>query len=623
MITHADVAVAEFLVEKTGALSVLETGMRRNPRGRPTHPYTLRLLLIGLLLSIQDRGVATVKGAHRTLTEELPLDEQLRLGVRRVVRGTTTLVTYRELVTQADRISDLLAYGELSTPDLDEEERRRRHGVVVDFSNLLMDAFDFGWEIDTYALDATGVWSWARGGKNRKDFTPAEVEGEDSALVDEVRELALHGEGSDGRPQQDDLDDSPHVRRRRRRDRTQPRKRPRGVAPVLVSADDGLGYTTSADPDAAWGFKTAKSGEREGFFGYHEHTLVMAPESRIEDDPKTLPPLVRRLELTPASEDVVDVSFRLIDTAPHVRHLIVDRHYHYKSVDRWKNELSRRGVAQHHDLRGDEQGFVDYQRVRWGGGHPHCLCAPDELGVIPTLPPAASREERQDFRDRIERRRAFALRIVNQPTGDGTVRCQCPALAGTVGCPLRPGTVEAAIEMGLPVIENPPSEELDGEPLPKICTQVTVQYRPPEKVRKLQQPFYWGSEKWQRMYQRRTYVEGTYGNRKNVSTENMRRGLFQRMGLPWANIVIGLVAASYNLRMLQSWHDRSGDGDPNHPLLQRDEQGRPWMYLDDDSATRIENLYWNTIGLGDEVSTITSAAQTLNVPSSSAVQPRH
>ena len=99
------------------------------------------------------------------------------------------------------------------------------------------------------------------------------------------------------------------------------------------------------------------------------------------------------------------------------------------------------------------------------------------------------------------------------------------------------------------------------------------------------------------MFARRTYVEGSYGGRKNVSTENLRRGQFQSMGLPWANVVVSLVAASYNLRLLQNWQDRSSDGDPNHPLLQRSNGVRPWMYMSDEDAANYAALCENALNV--------------------------
>ena len=605
MITHHDVAVAEYLIKETGAADVLYEGMLRSSRGRKPNRQAFDLLLIGLFLSIQNRGVATVQGAFRALTEEMPLDERVRIGTRFLEDGKMKSLDDRTLYNQVERIRDRLAYGELSTPDLDDVERERRRQAILKFSATLLDAFMMpGWTPTVYAMDATGVWSWGRGGKRREDMTPDRFEGEDEAVVNELIELSQHGEGPEpdddlDEPRTDDAGDreNPKRLRRRRRDRTIPRKRPAGSNQKSAKHDDGLGYTTSIDPDADWGIKTSKSGRRETFFGYHEHTIVIAPEGSVEEFPNALPPLVRRLELTPASQDIVDVSLRLIDSLGTVEHLLVDSHYHYKGTDRWLDELIKRGIYQHHDLRSDEQGFVSHERILYAAGWPHCPCTDMSLGTIPKPGPGASVEEKEKFSKQVNRRYSSALRLVNQPSECGTYRGQCPALAGKVGCPLRPGTVETANELGLPVMENVPNEEIDGEPLPRICVQETATYTPPNKVRKLQQPHYWGSKIWGKMFNRRTSVEGSYGNRKNVSTENLRRGLFQSMGLPWSNIVDNLVAAVYDLRVLQNWHDRTGEGDPNHILLQRGERGRPWMYLSEEEAERLEVLFMERLGV--------------------------
>jgi hypothetical protein len=345
-----------------------------------------------------------------------------------------------------------------------------------------------------------------------------------------------------------------------------------------------LGAGASHDPDAAWGMKTSKTGKREVFFGYQEHTLVQVPGDDQAADHE--PRLIRRLELTPASHDVVAVSLRLIDSLSRpVRDLIVDLHYSYKRFDRWLSQLIERGVRQHHDLRSDEQGFTEYEGMRFAGGWGHCPCTPDYLGTIPSLPPHATPEALEAFNNDIDRRQLYALRRINQPDATGATRYQCPALAGKIGCPLRAGTVVSALECGAPVIEHPPVATAEG--LPACCTQVSVKVTPPAKVRKLSQTIYWGSRAWQRLYRKRTYVEGCYGNRKNPSTENMRRGLFRSTGLVWANIVISMAAASHNERMLRNWHERTGLGDPSHPLLRPDQESHGFMFLTAEEAAAV------------------------------------
>ena len=139
-------------------------------------------------------------------------------------------------------------------------------------------------------------------------------------------------------------------------------------------------------------------------------------------------------------------------------------------------------------------------------------------------------------------------------------------MAGKVGCPLRAGTVDAALALGQPIIESPPDPE--SPDFPVCCTQRTVQVTPPPKVRKLMQPHYWGSSDWEYEYNKRMYVEGSYGNRKNPSTENMRRGHLRLTGLALVNIATGLAATAYNLRMIRNWHERTGLGREDNPLLE-------------------------------------------------------
>jgi hypothetical protein len=87
-------------------------------------------------------------------------------------------------------------------------------------------------------------------------------------------------------------------------------------------------------------------------------------------------------------------------------------------------------------------------------------------------------------------------------------------------------------------------------------------------------------------YSKRTYVEGSYGNRKNPSTENMRRGIFRCVGIVWANLAIGMSAASYNQRMLRNWHDRTG-GHADHPLLAPSDENHGFVYLSAEQAAHI------------------------------------
>ena len=165
---------------------------------------------------------------------------------------------------------------------------------------------------------------------------------------------------------------------------------------------------------------------------------------------------------------------------------------------------------------------------------------------------------------------------------NGVIRVQCPAVAGNIGCARRAGTVEQAVSDGLPIVENPPSLDRDGLEPPELCSpqMKTVRIVLPEKVAKLYQPTYWGSRDWSKKFGARTYIEGVFGNFKNPSTENLRRGTTQIMGLAWTNVNLAIIAAAYNLRSLRKWQERCGEGDPNHVLLAVDPGPQPWGFLD-------------------------------------------
>jgi hypothetical protein len=332
----------------------------------------------------------------------------------------------------------------------------------------------------------------------------------------------------------------------------------------------------SHDPDAAVGAKTRKDGRIERFFGYHEHTLVQVPGPGVAADAE--PRLINRFELTPASADIVDVSLSLLDRLDRpAEELIVDRHYHYKKPERWRDELATRDIDQIHDLRVDEHGFTELEHTRWAAGWPHCPATPDTYGVIERPGPTTDRStdtKWQEFDRRIAERAAYAFRRVTSPDIHGAARWECPAAAGQIGCPLRAGTVEAAVTIGQPIIENPPDPTSADAPL--CCKQRTVTLDP-GPLRKLMQTLYWGGPAWEAEWSKRTYVEGSYGNRKNASTENLRRGHFRVTGLTLVHILTAMAAASYNLRMLRGWHERTGLGDPDHPLLQAEDE--PAMFL--------------------------------------------
>jgi hypothetical protein len=76
---------------------------------------------------------------------------------------------------------------------------------------------------------------------------------------------------------------------------------------------------------------------------------------------------------------------------------------------------------------------------------------------------------------------------------------------------------------------------------------------------KIRQRLYWGSPAWIASFNRRTYIEGLFGNWKSPKTENVRRGWTFVTGIVKTSLMVACVTVAANLRILRKWADRVGD----------------------------------------------------------------
>jgi hypothetical protein len=515
------------VVDTSGAADQLTAALRESPRGRPPS-CTARTFLILLLLAAAD-GEITIRRMHRIATRELPRDIQLELGTVRPTPNGAVDMPINELYYLTRTITKKLTYSGRTGHVLKPAERQRRHQALQDIVDRLVTATLPTRPGTSYALDESAIWAWAKGRKRTRQAT-------------------------DG--------------------------------PTAGQADTAAaGESPSACPDARWGTKTGKNGEQHAYFGYALHALVRVPDLKPgpsfsdEDDPI----LIEAITLTPASTDVVDVSLAMLDrvrSRQDVKDLIADRHYSYKDYSRWARQLWARGVHPVLDLRADEHGFRDYNSTRIAAGWPHCPATPDTLAKLPRPGSTAAQADKDAFLEVIRTRHAYAMRRVAGHVPDGRTRWECPARAGKIGCPIVEGSVPAARQLDLPVINTPPAQAERHA----CCTQRTFMIRiqepddagTPEQrqadqqlavAMKLAQDEYWGDHRWQTSWNRRTYIEGAFGNHKNPNPERLGRGLFRFTGLPLVSLAVAASVTAANTRQLRAWHERTGNGDPTNPLL--------------------------------------------------------
>jgi len=325
----------------------------------------------------------------------------------------------------------------------------------------------------------------------------------------------------------------------------------------------GRPHNGRSDPDARDGHKTAGVGETTNLYGYDSHTLIQVPE--YGGAANDYPLLIRRFGVAPATQGNAFWLRQLLKRFPAtqpVTELLVDRAYSNLRVDTWADKLIQRSITQVFDLRVDDHGFTTHDGTKWTAGRPHCPATPDTLGTITRPGPMGTPQQHATFDRDIHRREQHALHVVEKKPGASKLRVQCPAIYGTVGCPLRDGTVAIAHRNGLPIITNPPTTAQ-----PTCCTHTTVTISMNPADRKHHQRHYWGSRKWRKSWNRRTYIEGAFGQQRNKSLESLDRGTHRFMGLTANTIVLALINASYNLRALRRWNDQQRQPDITHPLL--------------------------------------------------------
>lgn len=524
MITTGQYLLACHLVDAHGAAERFETFCYPSKQGRRN--LAPRTFLIGALLTILSKGSMRYNDIYTTLTSEIPPFAMVELGVAKEARREDGTRVARVCLTR-DSLYNFTRKVRKACGSRGRSIEPATKAALLDIVNLVIAATlpSRPNGSSAYSVDETGVWAWSKGRK-----VPQEVKERPEYLEDDVttHEFA-----------------TPQGRR-------------------------------SVDPDGAWGRKTKKSGGTETFFGYSMHGMVRAPAMNSGYDSEPL--LLEYFDLTPASTDLVRATLGMVDkmraAGSEITELIVDRHYSFKSYERWAVELRKRGVRQVLDLRSEDcNGFVDADGTRVAAGVPHCPLTPEHLGHLKRPGPVesrpkalrgsngedhdvAEREEKLElFGQQIDLRAKFALERHGPGNGNPLdSRWGCPAAAGKVGCPLRPGTVEAATALGLPIVEG----AADITPLPKVCSQATVTLKYEDVQPKLQQEHYWGSEKWEVSYARRSRVEGFFGTLKDASVGNLCRDAFRGDCLGLRLLHVGLSSAITNLCLVRKWHLNTG-----------------------------------------------------------------
>lgn len=578
-------------------IDVLEAVLRPSKRGVQKVGLTLRVW-VALFFVAASRGRATVVEMHKIATGELPRELQWDLGILTCncpgdtcaptsVEDHGRMLTERQLYRVTDTIDARL---DPDAAGVSDHERASRIAALVAMQDAFLHATHvIAQQGSSLAVDESGIWSWFKGRRKptgMPDVDPTDHDANDrgaAGLLEankKSRKAArplptITAPAPAPAPVDEDADFFDQI----------PDEDGPEVADGESSTAGGVGAdTASADRDddgsvegdsavetpqrvcsfSRWGVKTHKNGKQSAYFGYALHALIRVPEikrggqSSASDEPL----LIQQFAITPASTDVVDVTLGLVKkilaAGGAVGDLLGDRHYSYKKFDRWALPLWLMGVKPVLDLRKDDHKIADYNGAQIIAGTPHCG-VPAHLIKVERPGKGAPKVQWDAFNAAIEEREQYAMRRHKAPQGDGKTRWICPPRAGCAGCPRIEGSLEIARKRGLPII-TPPEGELPwcGSHAPQI---------PAHPVMKYQQEEYWGTEDWEASWNRRTYIESAFGNLKNHHTGNIHRGYTCLTGRALVTFAYTAAVVAYNLRELESWHERATKLQPNNPLL--------------------------------------------------------
>ena len=201
-------------IRRTGIHRELEAMLNPTGTSRPRQ-LKVDVFLTGVLLTVSDKRSLTLVNVHATLTKNLALSARIALGTeyRPKPDARSRPLSIRQVRYLLEAIERRLAYTEGRRPDLDPEDREARADALQHVLDEIIEASlpEHLPRPSSFALDGTGLESWARGKKR-----PAGAASGSSELAT--------GETSDG-SEEDGLE-----------------------------AVGGEGY--SFDPDARWGYRT-------------------------------------------------------------------------------------------------------------------------------------------------------------------------------------------------------------------------------------------------------------------------------------------------------------------------------------------------------------------------------
>jgi len=383
------------------------------PSAGPRRQLGAHAVLVGILLSISTAKVAHLASAYRALCD-LPIADQIRLGVARHTRNGLKTASYRQLEH---------SFTQMMAP-IDSSPVPSFRGVAP-----------------TGRAEALA--------KRRKGVESACKEAMLVAVGDALLEASIPEKHRARRCLAVDWTDHE----------------------TWARPKDKASRSLSADPDAAWGHaKRNAPGAKDGlFFGYYAQVAVMAPEEGEKGDPEFICRVVLKSAGVEPADEMAGLLERMAGTGAGPTDVLADCGYSFKTG--FSSRLRKIGADPVMDLHPFDRGPKGtFEGAVCANGSLYCPAVPEPLlSLGPLERGAAARVVEAHDRSCAELDR-YRFAPLQGPDIDGYERVMCPASAGKLRCPL----VEASLTLSFnrPSIAEPPLLP------PRCCRQASITVPP-------------------------------------------------------------------------------------------------------------------------------------------------
>jgi len=326
---------------------------------------------------------------------------------------------------------------------------------------------------------------------------------------------------------------------------------------------------TGADPEAAWGHRNVnlKIARGEMFYGYYLSAVTMVAD---EHGP-AVPELTRRITAGSCAHDpaaaLAPVLAGMAGSGIPLGDILADSGYSHRVPATWASPLRQAGAQLIHDLHPSDRGpRGTHEGAIICNGCLYCPCTPAGLLQLIPLPPGADTADVAVHDQQTAELARYKLGLHAAEDADGYRRHACPAAAGKIRCPLRPGSM--LLDRSRPEILAPPEHP------PACCTRQTITAGP-HVAEKTRQKHDYPSAAWRQSYRRRTAAERLNATIKDTATTSIGRGWTRLTGLTPLMLSLTCLTAMRNQRILtardkhQQHHARPTAGQPPTPRSRR------------------------------------------------------